>query len=268
MTRHLLHALRNAFASPGFRRFGLPFARDYLRFALRCARTWGSARPGTLALLGARIEYPNQSNALFLLHEIFVQASYAFETRSPAPRILDCGANIGVSLVFFKALHPDARITAFEPEPRTFALLQGNVARAGLRDVEIRPAAVAGREGPVVLFSPEEAGGSLVAGIDPSWSEGAGITVPGIRLSSVIDGPVDLLKLDVEGAEYGVVRELVASGAIRHVRHAIIEYHRLPAEPEGAAALARLLEGAGMTVRIEGDPSAPAGLLRAERGPG
>jgi FkbM family methyltransferase len=263
--RHAVNVLRNAFRSPGFRLFGLPFARDYLRFALRCARTWGSTRPGTLTLLGRRVEYPNQSHALFLVHEIFVEASYAFETQSPAPRIVDCGANVGLSIHFFKALHPEARIIAFEPEPATFSLLQGNLERAGLRDVEIRRAAVAGHEGTVVLFSPEDDRGSILSSIEQTWSGGAGSDVPAIRLSSVIDGPVDLLKLDVEGAEYGVVRELVASGAIRHVRQAVIEFHALPAEPDGAATLERLLTGAGMRVRIEGHPSSRVGLLRAER---
>ncbi len=263
--RRVVQALRNAVRSPGFRLFHLPFARDYVRFALRCARTWGSAQPGTLALLDWRIDYPNQSYALFLMHEIFVQASYAFRTQSPAPRIIDCGANIGFSVFFFKALYPEARITAFEPEPGTFALLQSNVARARLRDVVIRRAAVAEHEGTVVLFSPEDDHGSLVSSIDRTSNDGAGINVPAVRLSTVIDGPVDLLKMDIEGAEYGVIRELVASGAINHIRRAIIEYHKIPSEPTGAAALERLLTGAGMSVQIEGHPSSSAGLLKAER---
>ena len=77
--------------------------------------------------------------------------------------------------------------------------------------------------------------------------------------------PRTLLKIDIEGAEYGVVRELVASGAIRHVRRVVIEFHDVPGEPGGAATLKRLLTGAGMEVRVDGGGSSAVGLLRAER---
>ena len=68
------HAARNAFDSRGFRLFGPRFSADYLRFALRSARRWGATTPGVLHLMGYRIRYFNQANALFLLHEVFVNA--------------------------------------------------------------------------------------------------------------------------------------------------------------------------------------------------
>lgn len=261
----LLHVLRNAFRSPGFRLFGLPFARDYLRFAARCARAWGSTRPGSVDILGARIDYPNQTHALFLVHEVFVQGAYDFAAAAPAPRIIDCGANIGFSIFFFKARHPDCTITAFEPHPATFALLRSNLERSGIQGVEIRQLAVAEEEGSVALVCPEDDPGSLSASISAGWTDGRPIPVSAVRLSSVIDGPVDLLKLDVEGAEYGVVRDLVETGAIAHVREAIIEFHEAPDEPRGAAGLRQLLETAGMVVHVQHEPSSTNGLLRARR---
>ena len=46
---HAISAFLNAFFSPGFRLFGLRFSRDYLRFAWRAARHWGSTESGSLA---------------------------------------------------------------------------------------------------------------------------------------------------------------------------------------------------------------------------
>jgi FkbM family methyltransferase len=42
-----------------------------------------------------------------------------------APRAT--GANIGMSVVFFKSLYADAEVLAFEPDPRTFSQLEENV---------------------------------------------------------------------------------------------------------------------------------------------
>ena len=263
--RRLTRVFRNAFRSPGYRLFGLRMARDYLRFALRCARSWGSTRPGTVDLLGARMEYPNQSYALFLLHEIFVEATYAFRSRSPRPLVIDCGANVGFSTLFFKALYPDARVVAVEAHPDTFGWLRGNVERNGFRGMEIRQAAVADRDGVVTLFTPETDAGSITASLRDDWTPGAGAQVPAVRLSALVTEPVDFLKLDVEGAEYAVVCELVASGAVARIREMGVELHALPGEPDGPAELRGLLQGAGMEVAVEPDDGRGTWILRARR---
>lgn len=264
--RHVLHALRNAFRSRGFNLFGLPFARDYLWFALRGARSWGHTGPGALNFMGTRIEYPNQSHALFLLHEVFVEGTYAFRSSSAAPLIVDCGANIGVATLFFKALFPEGRVLAVEAHPDTCRWLRANVDGNALRDVEIRPAAVADREGMVALFTPEADLGSMVSSLRRGSSDGAAsVQVPAVRLSQLIREQVDFLKLDVEGAEYAVVRELVASGAIRWIQEAVIEFHVTPESPDGPAALQELLVGAGMDVSVDAGGSPDVGIMRARR---
>jgi FkbM family methyltransferase len=263
--RHAVRAFRNAFHSPGFSLFGVRFARDYLWFALRCARSWGYTGPGMVKVLGVRIEYPNQSHALFLMHEVFVQATYAFHPRSRAPVVVDCGANVGFSTLFFKALHPGATILALEPEPDTCGWLRANVERNALRGVEIRQAAAADRDGTVTLFTPEADPGSLTSSLRNDWAKGAGAEVLAVRLSTLIPEPVDFLKLDVEGAEYAVIRELVASGALGRIREVVLEFHALSGEPDGPAALEALLAGAGMAVVVQPGDSPRTGIMRARQ---
>src|SRR5688572_17057445 len=50
---------------------------------------------------------------LHSVDEIFVEEVYKFKAESDHPVILDCGANIGLSLVYFKKLYPNAHIIAF-----------------------------------------------------------------------------------------------------------------------------------------------------------
>ena len=268
MIERIGRVVRNAFFSYGARRFGLKFSRDYLRFALGASRRWGSSAPGSVQLVGRRVEHGNQTHALFLVHELFVNGAYDFHASSAAPRIIDAGANIGMAVVFFKALYPDAHITAYEPEPETFAMLERNVTANALTGVELVSAAVGDRSGTAVLYTDESAG-SITASLDAGWGGATSRTVRTVRLSESVDGPVDFLKLDVEGAEYAVVRDLVSSGRIAWVREAVIEAHDIASEPDGIPSLVEALRGAGMVVTVSPDgPSSRAGLIHARRRPG
>ena len=259
--------VRNAFFSPGRRLFGLRFSRDYLRFALTAARRWGYAGPGTLHLLGFRLEYLNQANAVFLLHEIFVNAEYGFETSNPRPRIVDCGANIGTAVLFFKAVWPDAEIRAYEADPATFAQLVRTIEDNGLRDVTPVNAVVGAAAGSTAFYSSPTDPGSLTGSVDPSWGGAIRQELPAVRLSQHLREPVDLLKLDIEGAEYDVVADLVESGAIRWVREAAIEHHALPGRPDALARMKATLEAAGFDVQETAAGGMGTGMIRARRIP-
>lgn len=252
----------NAFFSEGFRRFGLRFARDYARIAWHASRHWGDTGSGVMRLLGCRVKYPSHSAALFLVHEIFVNGAYAFEARTTRPRIIDCGANIGMSVVFFKSLHADAEVLAFEPDPRTFAQLEENIHANRLQDVRLVNAAVAATPGTVPFYAETAAAGSLVGSLDPARGGTLACTVQAVTLSSFIEQPVDFLKIDVEGAECGVVEDLVESGAIGLVHELVIEAHAAPREPASRTTIVRRLESAGFCVRAT-DLADGTALLRA-----
>ena len=66
------------------------------------------------------------------------------------------------------------------------------------------------------------------------------------NISEFITGPVDFLKMDVEGAEGRVLSDLVSSGAIRFIRQMVIEYHhRAGGQGSRLAAFLDKLERAG-----------------------
>ena len=91
---------------------------------------------------GFRVVFAHQEEFDNLCREIFGDGAYRFDCRRAAPRIVDCGAHIGLSVLYFKRRWPRAQITAFEPSPDTFALLERNLGSNGLADVELVNAAI------------------------------------------------------------------------------------------------------------------------------
>jgi FkbM family methyltransferase len=262
--RHAGAALRNAFLSTGARRFGWRFSRDYLRIAFAAARAWGSAAPGEFRILGFRVPYPNRSHALFLVHEIFVNGAYAFTPGSMSPRIVDCGANVGMAILFFKACWPEATIVAIEPDPVAFSYLQRLVEINNLRDVQLVNCAAAGEDGVALLYRDVRDEGGITSSLNASCGGADTQEVRVIRLSSLIDAPVDFLKLDIEGAEYGVIEDLARAEALKHIREAAIECHELSDDRGARQRLLAQLEASGMHVSLE-ETGERMSLMRATR---
>jgi FkbM family methyltransferase len=153
----------------------------------------------------------------------FIGLEYWFCANGRRPFIIDCGANIGIAVLFFKTLYPDAEILAFEPDAHAFDILGANVRDNGLAGVTTHRAAVGAVAGTTQLYANPAARGSGAASILPGMP--AAEIVPVVQLSTYIDRPVDLLKIDVEGAEMDVLRELAAAGSLTLVREMVIEYH-------------------------------------------
>jgi FkbM family methyltransferase len=167
----------------------------------------------TRTIDGVTFSFANEGDFDLVYNEKFKVNQYKFSTRTTAPLILDCGANIGISVLYFKKLYPRARVIAFEPNPETFKLLEHNVQQNNLCDVQLINAAVGSSNGTIEFYvNDDPVCWSLSdTGIADSYSGPAGwkaITVPQVRLSSYITEPVDYLKLDIEGMEEIVLREI------------------------------------------------------------
>lgn len=138
----------------------------------------------------------------------------------PGSVILDIGANVGLySLLGSEMVGPAGRILAFEPEPATHAALLKNLNINGIDNVTALPMALSDRNGMVELSVPEEVKaryefGDSYLSMNPAADEGSRNAIPCRRLDEVLEEmnltKVDLIKIDVEGAEY-----LCLSGADR-----------------------------------------------------
>jgi FkbM family methyltransferase len=208
------------------------------------------------SLMGYRVSYFEPGQLRYLFREIFLDASYLFRAKSEAPLILDCGSNIGMSILFFKKLYPAARIVGFEPDPVTFAKLQQNVEQNGLQDVELHQCALSASDGSIEFFRSTERDGDLKMSVLPARMRGQRIVVPARRLSSFITEPVDLLKMDIEGAEADVLPELASSGKLDMVDQMHIEYHHnVQGARDSLSATLKVIEDAGFGYQVGAPPS-------------
>jgi len=210
---------------------------EVYRIPRRLAGTSGVV--GTI--VGFKVRAQTQDDLAFLANEIFIRRAYDVPLAERPALIIDCGANVGISVLFFKWRWPKAAVEAIEPGPAAFSFLRENVESGGLADVRLHAVALGSAEGSATLRLPELKSASVHASlVGRSGSDSAEVVVDVCRLSRIIAGRnVDLLKIDIEGYEGIVIDELVASGAIRHVRAMVIEYtHGLA--PHGTGS--RLLE--------------------------
>jgi FkbM family methyltransferase len=222
------HAIRyrrfGSFSALGARRG--PAAQTYRSHMLHdLLRRADPAGPGWAEVAGFKMRYLEAGWLRFLYREVFAEREYWFTTDNPRPVILDCGSNIGMAILFFKALYPDAEITAFEPAPWACAAIEETIRANDLRGVTLHNAALAESDGTLELHHDPEHPGSAVMSVFEDRMQGETVSVPAVRLSGYIRGPIDFLKLDVEGSELPVLRDLVASGAISQIRQMVIEFH-------------------------------------------
>jgi FkbM family methyltransferase len=165
------------------------------------------------------------SSLAYLHNEIFVKLAYYFRALRPDPLIVDGGSNIGMSVVFFKTLYPNARVLAFEPAEPSHRALVANVETNGLSGVEVHRAALGRENGSVPFYEDPDDPATFRMSTRRERIRGRETTVPQRRLSEFLHEDVDLLKLDVEGAEDDVIDELVEAGAIARVDQLVVEYH-------------------------------------------
>jgi FkbM family methyltransferase len=183
---------------------------------------------------------------------IFDRHIYRFESIGLAPRILDCGANVGLGIVYWKGLHPECRVTAFEPDDGAFEALTANC--AGYQGVEFVKAAVWVAEG-AEGFVPDGAdSGRLSVG-----SELPTTIVPTVRLRDHLADRVDLLKLDIEGAEVTVLED--CSDRLDAVELLFVEYHGFADRQQDLDVLLRILTESDFRWHIHSEYAAPTPFL-------
>ena len=195
----------------------------------------------------------------YLFRHVFWKMEYYFESKNPAPFIIDCGSNIGISVLFFKTLFPAASIKAFEPSAGAFACLQANVLQNSLKDVRPHNLALAGQAGKLDFFVPPDNPGHLCMSISAGRTPGGqAVKVRAVPLSSFVDRPVDLIKMDIEGPETQVLAEMEQSGALDSVSRLIVEYHHhMTPQEDSFSQILGILERKGFGYHIACPPKQP-----------
>lgn len=238
------------------------------REALR--RRFAGAPAGALVhWRGLRLRIADPWDAYIMAKDIWLHGIYRAKITGPRPYVIDAGSHVGFAAVASREAYPTAEVLAIEPDPGLHAALCENVA-ANCPGVRCLRAAVGATAGRARLELAGSSGGRLAA-------SGGGPEVEVIALPDLLDRPVDLLKLNIEGAEQDA---LPACGErLRQVSHLVCEYHHFPGTPRNLPRLLDLLTAQGFTWSLHDfdretqpetkPPAAPPGrwclLIRAQR---
>lgn len=202
-------------------------------------------KPGSInRCLNYIVQINDSLNFYNLYKDIFITRIYHFISQHSNPLIIDCGSNIGMSILFFKHIYPMARIIGFEPDPAVFPYLKKNIKYNALENVQIIQAALSSKEDEQAFYSDGKYGSCLAdqtsSVLPKGWIE---YKVPCVRLRNYLTEPVDLLKMNIEGAEYDVLMD--SSDKLKMIRRMIIEYHHLPGLPVTLHKILTLLHEQG-----------------------
>jgi FkbM family methyltransferase len=206
-----------------------PLATAQLAFVLTgllargVLRTRGSSEQ--MVRLGEDLDFwVRDFSEVLVLRQIFVSEIYAHPALpADAHCIVDLGCNIGASMVWLSRRYPDATIIGVEANPLTCELARRNTERYEWMTVE--NVAVSDTTGTVSIRQP----------LNQSWAasiyahEGDPVMVPSVSLDDLLAqhalDHVDLLKIDVEGAEHAT---LGATRRLRDVSVIVGEFHEQP----------------------------------------
>ncbi|HMY80347.1 MAG TPA: FkbM family methyltransferase [Candidatus Absconditabacterales bacterium] len=186
-----------------------------------------------------------------LFHENRIHNEYFFKSTNTNPIIIDAGSNIGDSMLYFKYLYPESTIYCFEPDHTTFQYLKKNIINNKLSNVFAEEKALGGVKKTIEFYFDEK----------PSYTHSTkkGRMVKNkkiIECVGIIDliknKKIDLLKLDIEGAELEVIESINTHKLFNNIDQIILEYHHnIEGESSILGSFLSILEMNGYNYQIQ-----------------
>jgi FkbM family methyltransferase len=195
--------------------------------------------PDTLRFVtrsGVSIDAPNRPGARVPVYEIFAEDCYSLRwflgpLLDRPIQVIDIGGHIGTFSTSLAALHPYARISAFEPSPTTSGFLRRNVEQNGFGSrVTVYERALAGSSG-FAEFDDNGAGSGLNGLVSAGHNTtGTATQVQTTTFDDAVtsaEAPIDFVKIDCEGGEYDLVLSS-SSESWASVQRVVLEFHPVP----------------------------------------
>jgi FkbM family methyltransferase len=186
---------------------------------LKHIRSLKRYQESSFEFLGKNIKFSDNEALIGMINEIFVKKNYMFNSGDDAPMIIDCGANIGLSAIFFKEIYPNSKIICFEPDPKIFEILKYNLEQFNYSDIQIYNTAVWVRNEKLRFQTDNSWGGKIVSNESKNY-----LNIDALDLNNFLKQKIDFLKIDIEGAEYDVIihcKDLIS----KNVKNIFFEWH-------------------------------------------
>lgn len=200
-------------------------------------------KKGKIRFQGLKIEYNDSTSLVGMYNEIILQECYKFIPTQNQPVIIDCGANIGISVLYFKKIIPSAKIYAIEADPAIFNILKKNIT-ANQCDAELIEKAVWTSNDEILNF------GGIGGDAGSLFANENCINVTSIRLKDFLEQfeEIELLKMDIEGAEIDVMKDCADS--LSHINKVFVEYHSFTGKKQELDILLSIMTNQGFRYSI------------------
>ena len=209
-------------------------------FELSRISSLGRYNPSTTDLIHKNFRFIDSESFIYQYNEIFLNHFLSFETDNPNPLILDCGSNIGVSVSYFQQSYPNAKIIAFEPDPEIFKYLCFNSKNNRTSNIELHNKAV-WTEDTWIDFKTDGADGGKI-------EKSGNCKVQTVNLSKFLEQKIDMLKVDIEGAETFVLPAI--SNYLKNVQNLFLELHISEHQSELLEQTCRILRENGFVYKL------------------
>lgn len=204
-----------------------------------------NSNEGVIKLFNKDFHYHHGLAFYDTYREIFENNIYEFKTNSSKPIILDCGSNMGVSVLYFSKKYLNADIIAFEPDETVLPFLEKNIQSQNIKNVELYKKAVWTEETELEFYTDKGLGGR----IGKEYENQTPKIIKSIRLKDFLNMPIDMLKIDIEGSEFAVLKD--CEDLLFNVNHIFIEYHSLYGEEQHLDDLLTILKRQGFRYHLK-----------------
>lgn len=209
--------------------------------------------------LNHQLSFFDLTTTVALVESIFIENEYFFESKNKKPTIIDLGSNIGLSVIYFKILYPDSLMEAYEADPLTCEVLRKNIRDFGFDKVKVQNLAITNKNGKTNFFVDKNGSGSpLMSTNQLRIKNKTKIQVVGAKLSELITRKVDLLKMDIEGSESEVLKDLDSSRKIEMISQMCIEYHHhIDNKSDNLSSFLKILETNNFGYQVHAGQNSP-----------
>lgn len=200
-------------------------------------------KKGKTRFNGLSVEFNDSQALIGMYNEIFLQEFYRFATTKTDPIIIDCGSNIGLSILYFHKIYPNAKLIGIEADIEIANMLKRNLVRNNCI-AEIIDKAAWNNDDQTLHF------GGVGADAGSIYSKENIQEVRTVRLKNILlqYASIDFLKIDIEGAENVVLED--CKDELTRVQSMFVEFHSFPNERQNLDKTLKIITDAGFKYQL------------------
>ncbi|MCT7528309.1 FkbM family methyltransferase [Aliarcobacter cryaerophilus] len=184
-----------------------------------------------------KLTIPDFQSFIWQYRDIYLDEAFFFTSKNKKPIIIDIGANIGLVSISLAKMYPEAEIISIEADPKIYKYLSTNLKKNNIKNVNAINAAAWIKEAHLNFQSSGADAGHVIDN-----KNNLSIEIKSIDTLKYLNPYecIDLLKIDIEGAEFKVFPHI--KKILYKVQNIILEVHTEKNKKQNISAILRILE--------------------------